>query len=318
MTFKLTDSLIDEILFAMEDQGTVSCVDAKNGTLRVLASDFMDAAEYNGNEEVEEVEIDDENYYSIPSWDSSDGFELMENFTAGLHNPNAHKELRTCLANRRGVFRNFKNILKTYPEVEKKWFAYKDKVMHGRITEWYNELCESWGLEGLEENPESEDTEYLVQDDFEFTEYDSLKDKECVDREVAKLAEELKENYSGELGGAVFDILKRQSDFCSGGDKFGYVCCSQDKEFLGCALVSYCPSSAEKTVVFTDFFVIQNYRGLGIGRELMSKCLAGLKKRGIQWVILTNTVQPESMESLLFEFSFAKKDFGYAVNLLEA
>ena len=83
-------------------------------------------------------------------------------------------------------------------------------------------------------------------------------------------------------------------------------------------MVSYCPSSAEKTVVFTDFFVIQNYRGLGIGRELMSKCLAGLKKRGIQWVILTNTVQPESMESLLFEFSFAKKDFGYAVNLLEA
>ena len=47
-------------------------------------------AEYNGDEEVEEVEIDDENYYSIPSWDSSDGFELMENFTAGLHNPNGN------------------------------------------------------------------------------------------------------------------------------------------------------------------------------------------------------------------------------------
>ncbi|MBQ0039652.1 MAG: GNAT family N-acetyltransferase [Treponema sp.] len=303
MTFKLTDILRDQILFSMEDQGNSYLVSAAEGKVVVVQDD--------------EPVLDGINYYSLPSWESGDGFEMMENFTAGLHNPNCYKELRRCLANRRGVFRTFKDILRSYPEVEQMWFAFKDKTMNGCITEWYNELCESWGLEQLEEDEYSEDTEYLVQDDFEFTEYDSVKDKECVDREVINMTEEYKEKYSGELGDAVADILKRQSNSCDAESKIGYVCYSHDHDFLGCALVSSCPSSAKKTVVFTDFFVIQNYRGLGIGRELLKKCLADLKMRGIQWLILTNSIQPESMESLLFEFSFKKTDFGYVKNFLE-
>lgn len=303
MTFRLTDILRDQILFYMENQDNVALVSAEEGKVVPV--------------ENEDPELDEENYYSLPEWTSSDGFEMMENFTAGLHNPAAYKELRRCLANRRGVFRNFKDILKSYPEVEQKWFAFKDKVMHGRITEWYNDLCESWGLETLEEYAESEDTEYLVQDDFEFTEYDSIKDKECVDREVINLTEEYREKYSGELGGAVVDILKRQSDCCKAENKFGHVCYSHDEEFLGCALVSPCPSSAKKTVAFTDFFVIQDYRGLGIGKELLNRCLADIKSRGIQWVILSTKILPESMETLIQEFSFEKKDFGFLLNLQE-
>lgn len=317
MTFKLTDLLKSEILFAMEDQGKTSCVDAQKGILRVIASDDGIIEEDAGDAEIDIIDIDEENYYSIPSWESSDGFELMENFTAGLHNPNAYRELRNCLANRRGVFRNFKNILKTYPEVEKKWFAYKDKMMYARITEWYNELCESWGLEKLEENPESEDTEFLVQEDFEFTEYDSLRDKECVDREVDFLAEEIEKQNEGPLGSAAAEIFRRQSHWCSNGNKFGYVCYSLEGEFLGCALVSDDLSPAKKTVELTDFFVIQNYRGLGIGKQLFNGCLELLKKRGIQWVILSNTFISEPLESLLFEYSFEKKGFGYVKNFLE-
>lgn len=314
MTFSLTDSLKDKILFAMEDQNSVYCVDAENGELKILSSENFSREELNGDDE---IDIDEENYYSIPSWDSDDGFEIMENFTAGLHNPNAYKELRRCLANRRGVFRNFKSILKSYPEVEQKWYAFKDRTMHARITEWYNVLCESWGLEGLEENPESFDTEYLVQDDFEFTKYDSLKDKECVDREVINIAEEYKERHEGSLGEAVADIFKSQSAAVSWENKFGYACYSHDHEFLGCSLVSYCPSSAKKSVAFTDFFVIQNYRGLGIGKELLNRCLADFKDFGIQWVILSTKIMPESMENLFCEFSFKKTEFGFILNLQE-
>ena len=98
MTFRLTDILIDQILFYMENQGETALVSARDGKIVPVVDD--------------EPELDDENYYSLPDWTSADGFELMENFTAGLHNPNAYKELRRCLANRRGVFRNFKDILK--------------------------------------------------------------------------------------------------------------------------------------------------------------------------------------------------------------
>lgn len=314
MNFSLTDSLKDEILFAMEDQNSTYCVDAAKGNLKVISSEFNSYIDSPEDDE-EEIDIDDENYYSIPSWDSDDGFEMMENFTAGLHNPKVYYELRKCLANRRGVFRNFKSILKAYPEVEQKWFAFKDKTMHARITEWYNELCESWGLEVLEEKPESFDTENLVQEDFEFTKYDSLKDKECVDREVINIAEEYRKKYQGISGEAVAGIFKNQVASDSEKDKFGYVCYSQNHEFLGCCLFSFCPSSSKKSVVFTDFFVVQNYRGLGIGNELLNKCLVDFTHSGIQCAILSSKIIPESMESLFIEFAFKKTEFGFILNL---
>lgn len=310
MTFSLTETLRDQILFAMEDQNCLSCVDAKDGRVAVVSSS-------DGAMEIEvdgEIDIDEENYYSLPEWDSSDGFEMMENFTAGLHSPQAHDQLRRCLANRRGVFRNFKDIIRSYPEVEKKWFAFKDKTMQGRITEWYNDLCESWGLEHLEQDF-LDDTENLVCDDFEFTVYDSVKDKESVDRAGCMWADELKANYSGETGAAVAAMAETYRNNPLFESKKGFVCRTNEGEFAGYVLTCVFTSSAKKTAALTDLFVIQNYRGLGIGRELIQKCLEELKNCGIQRVILFNSVIPSSMESLLSQFSFEKTDFGYLAKL---
>lgn len=312
MIFKLTDLLRDRILFAMEDQNSVYFVDAEKCELKILYSEICEI-----DVDSEEIDIDEENYYSIPQWNSDDGFEMMEKFIAGLHNLVVYNELRRCLANRRGVFRNFKSILKSYPKVEQQWYVYKDKIMNARITEWYNELCESWGLENLEENLETIDTEELVQDDFEFTKYDSSKDKECVDRELINIAKEYREKYKEILGETVVDIFNSQFATCKKENNFGYVCYSQSREFIGCSLVSYCPSSAKKSVVWTDFFVVQNYRGLGIGKELLCKCLADFKNSGIQWLILSSKIIPEAMENLFCEFSFKKTEFGFVLNLQE-
>ena len=66
MTFRLTDILIDQILFYMENQGETALVSARGGKIVPVVDD--------------EPELDDENYYSLPDWTSADGFELMENF----------------------------------------------------------------------------------------------------------------------------------------------------------------------------------------------------------------------------------------------
>ena len=113
MTFDLTDSLSDDILFAMEDQQNSRAVDATKGC--VVSSDS--------------VEIDEVNYYALPEWSSGDGFSVLQEFTNNLHSPLAREELKRVLSGGRGVFRRFKDVIKSYPEVEHKWHVYKNAKM---------------------------------------------------------------------------------------------------------------------------------------------------------------------------------------------
>ena len=66
----------------------------------------------------------------------------------------------------------------------------------------------------------------------------------------------------------------------------------------------------------TDFFVPQNYRGLGIGKELLSRCIALLKNCGIQRFLLLNSIFPKFLEPLLVRFGFEKVGSGFVLNLL--
>ncbi len=68
MQFELDETLVDSILFSMEDQNDTFLVDTHEA----------DVVSVNDLEE-EEFE-DDEHYISLPEWDSNDGFRLMERF----------------------------------------------------------------------------------------------------------------------------------------------------------------------------------------------------------------------------------------------
>lgn len=303
MTFDLTDSLSDDILFAMEDQQNSRAVDATKGC--VVSSDS--------------VEIDEVNYYALPEWSSGDGFSVLQEFTNNLHSPLAREELKRVLSGGRGVFRRFKDVIKSYPEVEHKWHVYKNAKMRQRLHEWYAMLRESWGLEQLEysEDENIDETEELVRNDFIFNRYESSRDKDFIYHGAELIKEEYKSQYPFEVGDAVAFMWQNISSFTDSDKKSGFVCYTQTDEFAGCLLFSNCPASAKKTVAITDFFVLQNYRGLGIGQELLGKSLDELKSRGIQWVLIFNAVIPESMESLLARFRFDKLGSAYLVDLLK-
>ena len=144
MQFELTDALIHDILFAMEDQVGEFMLDTVEGVV------------VGGG--------DGEHYIDLPEWHSSDGFRLMEHFAAGLRNPIVREELTSALNMGRGVFRAFKDTLSRHPEIEKLWFAYKDQQMKKEIVEWYNALREEWGLEKIGMEPD--ETDDLVFEDF--------------------------------------------------------------------------------------------------------------------------------------------------------
>lgn len=303
MFFELTDSIVDDILFSMEDQGGDWFFDSANKT--VASKEMMEEVGLEDN-------LNENDFYSLPNWTSDDGFELMEDFMDNLHTPGARSELRQALSGGRGVFRNFKNVLKKYPEVERRWFLFKNEKMKARVTEWYNGLRESWGLERLAEEytDEKQETDELVLSDFVFGEYDFSKDWTDVERGHSELVE-----GNSDVEMTKLFLVKHHSNISEPEKKSGFICRSQDGEFVGCLLFSKVPSSSGEIVVFTDFYIIQNYRGLGIGRMLLSESVEALKNRKIRFCFASGMLVPETFRLTLEQFGFKKNGPGFICEL---
>ena len=297
MKFELTDEVRNQIIFSMEDQGKSYVFDS----VELKTVPFS------------EVEIDNDRYYKIPEWDSMDGFHLMERFVALLRNPLARESLRAVLFSGRGVFRNFKKVLREYPEVERLWYAFKENRMNRVIVEWYNVLCESWGLEALGSEPE-ENTD-ILRDDFIFREIDGEHDFENVFMSADSLLREVEKSYEGEVGLVIAEFLQRQRDYSEDCDEFNLIAETVDGDFAGCISASSVLESAPHTAVLSMIFVTPRYRGLGVGRELTLQCLEKLKLRGIHWVIVANIIVSGYAASMLRNCGFEQMGSGFIANL---
>ena len=297
MTFSLTESLLNEIQSALENQEEQFLVDAAQNKL-VQKTDGLKG--------------DDEFFYDLPEWDSAAGFKLREDFVERLNAPIAHEALQEVLHSGRGVFRNFRNVIKDYPEVEKKWHIYKNEKMMCYINNWYNNLREVWGLEKLDYVPESDDS--LIHDDFSFTAYSQENKKEVLLHMNAAFRER-NENLSQELSQAIYNIWLEQFELAESKGNLGFVCRSFSNDFAGCITAAYVSKKQEEVMVLTSLFVPETFRGLGIGTELISMCLSEFKKLGKKWLILPKMFIPDFLEPLLLRTGFDKIDSGYAVNL---
>jgi GNAT superfamily N-acetyltransferase len=300
MCFDLTAELSDSILAAMENQNVAFVVDAQTGTL--VEADYKKT-------------VDEKHFYSLPDWNSQAGFSLRERFVSELHTPLVREELQTVLHSGRGVFRNFKNVIKEYPEVERKWHLFKNYEMRICINDWYNALRETWGLEKLDQEPE--DIEDLVLKDFVFRKYDSGKDRESVLRQADALTEDMNNDWPEGIGYVFLDLWKHQ--FCYGlsGSEIGFICSTPSGDFTGCIVFTPCMPCPKKAAVLTGFFVLRNFRGLGIGKELFSLCLNSLHDQGVHWVIIANTIVPDTMIPLLDRSGFKRIGSGFFADLFE-
>jgi GNAT superfamily N-acetyltransferase len=160
MQFELNEALMDEILFSMEDQDGCFLLDTRD----CIVIDMDDKSRPLD-------EGDTRRYIGLPDWESSDGFNLMQNFTASLKSETVRDELSRALNRGRGVFRAFKDCLSAHPEVEKLWFAFKERAMREVVLTWFNGLREEWGLEKI--GPEPEETADLILEDFRFRKSDA-------------------------------------------------------------------------------------------------------------------------------------------------
>jgi ribosomal protein S18 acetylase RimI-like enzyme len=314
MQFELTKALIDDILFAMEDQMGEFMLDTVEGVVAGGAdgSDFFD----------EELDDDDgeggERYIDLPEWDSADGFRLMERFAAGFRNPIIREELTSALGLGRGVFRAFKDTLGRYPETEKLWFAYKDKEMKREIIRWYNGLREEWGIEKIGMEPE--DTDDLVLEDFRFRPFqqeDIFRAEELHRRYLEEAMNTLIEEdaaFSADAAAGV--ILKEAQTFGTvSGSSFerGLVVESGDGEFA--AYIS--GLKRDRVIYLQNLEVKEKFRGLGIGEALLVKFLDDLDPEEIDQVLLDLPSWAEGFSRVLHREAFKPYTVRYWLKLRE-
>jgi Acetyltransferase (GNAT) family. len=295
MVFLLTGSLSEKIVRAMENQEEKFLLCAENLTLVSAKT----------------ANVDDENYYSLPEWDSSSGFELREDFVASLQNPMAHDKLQAVLHSGRGVFRNFKDELKKNPVIERQWHIFKNKKMLEKVGDWYNGLREIWGLEKLDLAPE--DNEYILLDDFTFIPY--TKSDSQIICGIADTADDFEGNLPSQVKDAVHELWRRNFLFGDSLSQTGFICNTLSNEFAGCITAAPVSKRTEKIMILTSFFVPEKFRGLGIGTELLNKCLSDLKTLKKEGILLLNTIIPDSMESLLLNSGFRKVGSGYLAEI---
>lgn len=298
MVFALTEKLLNDIVQALENQERLFVLDAEN--LCLVSA--------------EEVSADDDIFYTLPEWKSSDGFSLMEDFVSTLHSPIAKDELQRTLHSGRGVFRNFKNVLKKNPEVEVVWHQFKNARMHSYINEWYNQLREIWGLERLAQEPE--ETGDLIQNDFVFEDYSSSNCEEVFQNLKYAAKGDFGNPDFEELDEVLFDLWLRRFESFDVKDQTGIVCRSNSEEFAGCITASPAVKRTDDVVILTSFYVPEKFRGLGIGTELLERVLNALKDKKKHWILLTDTIIPESLMPLLIRNGFEKIGSGFAARIL--
>jgi len=253
MSLPLTAVLLDQILFAMEDQDNFSVL---NLTIR-------------------QVEVcPDENscgegtVIPIPAWSSTDGFKMMREFSESLHNPVVQAELRDVLDSGQGVFRRFKLVLKPRELLYRQWLRFKRKFMEEKVRLW----LEDWP-EVVFEDPS--DPAFGIEDpgllaaDFTFREGLPSEAQRLEDWD-AEACHEMARAVFGEGAGLGYAEYFRRGRRFAAGDRY-WVAENPQGEWAGVIWGRRWTApdvGAEVTEVLL-WFVDPEYRGLGLGSVLL-------------------------------------------------
>lgn len=300
MNFPLDDERIDQIIFAMEDQQGSYGVDPDTGELKAFAEG--PAAE---------------DLVPIPEWEPADGFQLMEGFVAGLRNPLIRAQLKEALGSGKGVFRKFKDILKARPDIERLWFAFKQREMRRVVRDWYSEARELAGLERLPDEPQegSEEAAELAAADFALRpgEARDLGSVRALDRRA--LAEEHPDGDPARL--EALHRRRRQVD----GDPLAAssllrVLESPGGDFAGFfwAVEGEDPVSGRRQLRLIQLAVEPAFRGIGLGALLLGRLLAEARDRGCRSLLAPLDGGSLKLEGVLRRRGFAPRSALYEVD----
>ena len=267
MNFILSPEIIDDIIFAMENQNAFFFFDAVEG---ICVDEDTAAHDY-------EKDIEAERYYSLPEWTPAQGFRVMEQFTVQVHNPLLRQELREALRQRKGVFRKYKVVLKTVPAIEREWYRFKTQQMRAAVYEWYNELRMIWGLEKISFEEETEPQ--LLLQDFTFSfQNAAVFGSDFLQDFIRKTAVStyIEEALPPSVAEAAFNVLASLAHTMLPSEKAltGATIIAAHVENGPCAICLLTDFPQQHCLCIPFLRTLPDYRGLGLGKELLRRAFA--------------------------------------------
>ena len=253
MSLPLTAALLDQILFAMEDQDNFSVLN--------LTTRQVEACE-------DENSCGDNTVLPLPSWSSTDGFRMMREFSEGLHNPAVQAELRAVLDSGQGVFRRFKLVLKPRDLLYRQWLRFKRKFMEEKVRVWLEDWPEVVFEDPADPAFGSEEAGLLATD-FTFREGLPSEAPRLEDWD-AEACHEAARTVFGEAADSVYAEYFRRGRRYAAGDRF-WVAENPQREWAGVIwgrpwVASEVPAEAVEVQLW---FVDPEYRGLGLGSRML-------------------------------------------------
>lgn len=141
----LTPALVDDLIFALEDQGESQVLDVAEGRLCSKKADGI-------------------TLIPLPRWTGREGFQLMSDFVQRLTHPLARTELQKILDQGGGVFKAFKHRLKEEPVLYRQWLHFKRSRMEEVIWAWAQEWQEKMIVDRREEGDQEVMMDLLLED----------------------------------------------------------------------------------------------------------------------------------------------------------
>jgi hypothetical protein len=150
MMFELSATVLERIIFAMEDQTKSMLIDLESGELVPRDSATVPA--------------DSERLVAPPEWTPADGFKLMESFCSKVRNVEIKHALMRALSHGKGVFKAFRTVLAASPEDDLLFREFKNARLRRYVESWVDDQREALGLARL--GPEPEEFPDLVDEEF--------------------------------------------------------------------------------------------------------------------------------------------------------
>jgi GNAT superfamily N-acetyltransferase len=300
--FDLPDELLRQIIFAMENQHSHYLVDTELGVL--VKADTLDPEEV---PDPEETEIDiTRRYQELPRWTSADGFQMMERFLGELHNPVARNTLQEILLSGKRVFRRFKDTIREYPEVEKRYHRYKHLEMRRIVWEWYTGLRDLAGLD-TEELGADQELDDLVLTEVTIVTLDKVPTATILEMDEHGFIEAYPDLPAGLRAYLYRNRRRTYALDPADGRSHVYGAYTPVEDLCG-ALWASRDRTAEGEIVLELLllYVSPQYRGLGVATSLVHHFLEDQRRRGMSYVVSRLPGKSPPVKALMRHNGFAE------------
>jgi ribosomal protein S18 acetylase RimI-like enzyme len=280
--FELSEKVVEQIVFAMEDQEREFVIDLESG-------EALPAEGHSG-----------EGYVRPPVWSSREGFKLMEDFLASVHQPSARDALSAALARGRGVFKAFKAVLAERQDLERAFRGFKFRAMHRTIAIWYDDIREARGLERL--GPEPEDTDELVLTDLDIGIIDLKEAKKYLLPLLEESEEEGMDSLPSHL--VAFELERVRNEIAASEDGLCAIAYDDEGGALGAAL-GFRTIVGERGFGRIVFLMVKKeFRRMGLGRTLLESLTKAFFREGMPLVALDSALLPSDFGSGLVSLGY--------------